>query len=207
MWLGDNFSEEKFMKLSVSGIMQMGMSGIPLVGADICGFLGETNEDLCTRWHYLGAFYPFSRNHNGGSEPQEPYVFNKTAMQAMTHAIKIKYSMIRYYYTELFMLSLKGEGTFYKPLFFEFPEDPKASNTTIEFNIMLGSALKLSINSENITVPATQYYFPSGVWCLLSGNTGTENCFNAPAEGSLKEYPSGLTDYQLHIREGYIVPM
>ena len=65
-WLGDNFSEEKFMKLSVSGIMQMSMFGIPLSGSDICGFLGDTNEDLCTKWHYVGAFYPFSRNHNGG---------------------------------------------------------------------------------------------------------------------------------------------
>jgi len=149
-WLGDNFSEEKFMKLSVSGVMQMSMFGIPLSGSDICGFLGNTNEALCTKWHYVGAFYPFSRNHNGGSEPQEPYVFSKPAMQAMTNAIKVKYSLIRYYYTELFILSLRGSGTFYKPLFFEFPEDNEASSTDIEYNVMLGSALKLSINSGDL---------------------------------------------------------
>ena len=79
-WLGDNFSEEKFMKLSVSGIMLSNMFGIPLVGADICGFLGDTTEDLCTKWHYVGAFYPFSRNHNGGNVAQEPYVWSNTAM-------------------------------------------------------------------------------------------------------------------------------
>ena len=43
-WLGDNFSKEIYMQLSVSGIMQMGIFGIPLSGADICGFLDDTNE-------------------------------------------------------------------------------------------------------------------------------------------------------------------
>jgi len=126
-WLGDNFSEEKFMKLSVSGVMLSNIFGIPFVGSDICGFLGDTNEALCTKWHFVGAFYPFSRNHNGGLKAQEPYVWNLTAQAHMRDAIKLKYSLIRYYYTSLFILSTQGTGgTFYKPLFFEFPDDLNA---------------------------------------------------------------------------------
>lgn len=64
------------MGQSVLGVMSMNMFGVPFVGSDICGFGGTTNGELCARWHWVGAFQPFSRNHNGyGEIPQEPYVF------------------------------------------------------------------------------------------------------------------------------------
>ncbi len=180
------------------------MFGIPLSGADICGFLDNTNEDLCTKWHFVGAFYPFSRNHNGGKVDQEPYVWSPSAQGHMRDAIRIKYSLIRYYYTSLFDISTGGSGTFYKPMFFEFPEDIKATSN-IEGNVMLGSALKLSINSWALDVNTYQFYFPKGTWCRINGNTNGENCFYTA--GEYKTYPSGLSDFQLHLREGYIVPM
>jgi len=80
-WLGDNHRTWQDMKLSIAGIMNFNMFGIPLIGADTCGFFPEDgmtkaeSDEICGRWYQLSTFYPFAhinRNIEGG-EPTEPY--------------------------------------------------------------------------------------------------------------------------------------
>ena len=92
-WLGDNFGEWDNLKTSIIGMLEMNQFGIPLVGADICGFFGDADEEMCARWHLLGAFYPFSRNHNElGTADQDPGMWPSVAENAK------KALMVKLYY-------------------------------------------------------------------------------------------------------------
>lgn len=112
-------------------------------------------------------------------------------------AMYTKFHMIRYFYTELTMSSRDG-GAFYKPLFFEYPNDVKALDAPQELNIMLGSALKLSVNSNTLNKNMTDFYFPAGHWCSLLKASGTNTCFYSPGQ----DYPlnSKAYDAYVHLR-------
>ena len=60
-WLGDNSATWEDLKAAIIGVQEFNLFGIPYVGADVCGFRLETNEELCLRWQQLGAFQSFYR--------------------------------------------------------------------------------------------------------------------------------------------------
>ncbi len=68
-WLGDNSSVWEHLAASLPMLMNMGLSGMPFVGVDIGGFMGDTDGELLARWAQAGAFYPFCRNHSAIGTP------------------------------------------------------------------------------------------------------------------------------------------
>ena len=116
--------------------------------------------------------------------------------------MRTKYCLIRYYYTHMFLLHLQGGEPFYRPLFFDFPED---YNTYSDFsnNVMLGPALKLSVLSNAIGVNSTNFYFPAGTWCNVF-DPG-EKCFKT--DGVTQKRNSKAYDYYVHLRQGFIIPI
>lgn len=87
-WLGDNESTFEMLKQSISGIFNYNIFGIPMTGADICGFHKNTNDELCSRWHVLGAFYPFARNHRSKyMKDQEPWKLGPNTLNSAKLAI------------------------------------------------------------------------------------------------------------------------
>ncbi|XP_066560306.1 lysosomal alpha-glucosidase isoform X2 [Amia ocellicauda] len=109
-WTGDVQSSWEHLRLSVPAMLLFGLYGVPLVGADVCGFEGDASEELCVRWTQLGAFYPFMRNHNDRpNKPQEPYVFGREAQAAMRSALELRYSLLPLLYTLFYRAAIAAE--------------------------------------------------------------------------------------------------
>lgn len=96
------------------------MFGIPYIGADICGFIFNTTEEMCERWMEVGAFYPFARNHNNiDSTDQDPAVWPDTVAQSGRKALNIRYRLLPYLYTLFYQSHLYG-STVVRPLWHEY---------------------------------------------------------------------------------------
>ena len=205
-WLGDNFSNYANLKNSISGIFNFNIFGIPFTGSDICGFMDNAYRELCIRWYNLGVFYPFSRNHNFfNTRDQFPWSFGNNkdydTINIIKKDINYRYSLLRYMYSQFFLISLNEKGSFFKPLMFEFPEE-KTSYEDIESKIMFGEAFLLCTfyeRSEGIKkfkLPNANFNdYPTG-----------KSIINHDQENKIIELSGKLDKIYIFLRGGFIVP-
>jgi len=149
----------------------------------------------------LGAFYPFMRNHMiGDTLDHFAYSLGERVLQASIASIKLRYSIIKYYYS--IFVSNQGTGSVFRPLFFDFINDPTL--LSLETQFLLGSALMVSaITQEGQT--DVYAYFPSGSsWYHFSTGELLQEINDAPQNLS---FPTPLNEtLPIFIRGGFIVP-
>lgn len=199
-WLGDNTASWEQMEWSITGMLEFSLFGTPLVGADICGFVAETTEELCRRWMQLGAFYPFSRNHNAdGYQHQDPAFFgqNSLLVKSSRHYLNIRYTLLPFLYTLFYKAHMFGE-TVARPVLHEFYEDTSSWIEDTEFlwgpALLITPVLKEGAESVNAFIPdATWYDYETGA--------------KRPWRKQRVDIPLPADKIGLHLRGGYIIPI
>nr|XP_007970400.2 sucrase-isomaltase, intestinal [Chlorocebus sabaeus] len=199
-WLGDNTASWEQMEWSITGMLEFSLFGIPLVGADICGFVAETTEELCRRWMQLGAFYPFSRNHNSdGYEHQDPAFFGQDSLlvKSSRHYLTIRYTLLPFLYTLFYKAHVFGE-TVARPVLHEFYEDTNSWIEDTEF--LWGPALLITpvLKQGADTVSA---YIPDAIWYDY------ESGAKRPWRKQRVDMYLPADKIGLHLRGGYIIPI
>ncbi|KAB0404155.1 hypothetical protein E2I00_018887 [Balaenoptera physalus] len=161
-WLGDNAATWNDLRWSIPGMLEFNLFGIPMVGSDICGFTLDAPEELCRRWMQLGAFYPFSRNHNGqGYKAQDPASFGADSLllNSSRHYLTIRYALLPYLYTLFYRAHSQGD-TVARPLLHEFYED---SNTwDVHQQFLWGPGLLITPVLAEASAPTETHW-----WSLL----------------------------------------
>ncbi|KAJ9115910.1 hypothetical protein QFC22_005053 [Naganishia vaughanmartiniae] len=193
-WLGDNYALWEYMKYSIQGVLQFQLFQIPMVGADVGGFNRNTDEELANRWHSLGAFTPFFRNHNTKTAlSQEPFRWDSVAEAART-AIKARYQLLPYWLS-LFADAAHWGTPVARALFYEFDDVAYAN---IDEQFMIGDSLLVTPVLRPNATTVTGYLPPHH-------NTMWRNWFTHEEVGGSKDkvtLDAPLGTINVHIRSG-----
>jgi len=197
VWTGDNSSCWEHLAESVPMLLNLGLSGVPICGADAGGFLDDCTGELLARWTQLAAFTPFFRNHaNNESCPQEPWVFGEEIESICRGFITLRYQLLPYLYSTFAEAETSG-APIMRPLVWHHANDPIAAKCGDQF--LLGRDLMVApVVQKDAT--ARSIYFPSGLWFDFWTGAMVEG-------GQHIARPVELATCPLYLRGGAIVPM
>jgi hypothetical protein len=166
-WLGDNAATWDDLRRSVTGVLEAGLYGNPLPGADVCGFLFNTTAELCGRWAAAAAFQPFIRDHSDlMAGRQELYRWPETAAAARA-ALGVRYRLLPVWYGAAATAAATGCPAA-RPLWFGWPADPGSVGAGSDEAWLVGDGL-LAAPALRPGVETVIAYLPPGRWYDWAG--------------------------------------
>lgn len=210
-WTGDNSSTWNHLGMTVPQIINLGLSGFAMSGADVGGFAGSPSADLLTKWVELAAFQPVFRIHSAkGTRMHEVWVDGPEHESIRRRFIEERYRLMPYLYTVAEETSRDGIPID-RPLFLEYPDDFTGGT---EF--MVGSKIVIAPSASlEDTVPYS-VHLPPGTWYdywsgerVQSGEVAAvdlEQRDKVVAQKSLMVTPK-LDQLPVFVRGGSIVPI
>ena len=210
-WTGDNTSSWNHLRLTTPMLLNLGLSGFGLCGADAGGFIGTPGPELLTRWTELATFQPIDRNHsNKGSGDKEVWVHGPEQEAIRRRYIEERYRLLPYIYTAVEELSRTGLPVV-RPLFLEFP------NATTDLHPLdLDAGNEFLFGPDLLVAPSPfpeqpdsyEVKLPQGVWYdYWSGEKVQAAASEKDANsGNLLIQPK-LDTLPVYVRGGAILPL
>lgn len=167
-WTGDNYSVDAEVFGSMTQVMQNGLGGVLLGGADIPGFFGNPSEEIWVRFYQTGMYYPFMRAHcDIFNTDREPWLQTQRVQNAIRDSINRRYDMIHYIYSNFYRATITGVPLV-RPVWFDFAD--QKDFVTIESQFMFGDSIMVSPKIttptevlEKLHLQEVTYMLPSGV--------------------------------------------
>ena len=223
-WTGDNSSTWNHLRQTTPQLLNLGLSGFSLSGADVGGFAGSPPPDLLTRWLMLAAFQPIDRDHSAkGTRDHEPWVDGPAQEDIRRRYIEERYRLMPYLYTTAEETSRDGIPIL-RPLFLEFPhatsdDHPLDQDAPGEF--FFGPSILVAASPSPEEVAPYTVSLPSGLWYnYWTGEKldrrapiGTRDLeIRDPTAAATPALPPitvqpGPGDLPLYVRAGSILPM
>jgi alpha-glucosidase len=163
LWTGDNVSTWEHLKLSIPMNLNIGLSGVPMVGNDIGGFASRPTAELMARWMEVGAFLPFARIHYDSDakapvkQGQEPWAFGPEVEDIGRTYISLRYALLPYL-QNAFHNSAETGAPVLQPLVYQFQYDPGTYNIDDQFmfgdRMMVAPVVEEGKTSRPVYLPA-----------------------------------------------------
>jgi alpha-glucosidase len=223
-WTGDNLATWNHLRMTTPQLLNLGLSGFSLSGADVGGFGGSPSPDLLTKWLMLAAFQPIDRDHAAkGTRPHEPWADGPVQEDIRRRYINQRYLLMPYLYTTAEETSHTGIPII-RPLFLEYPHatadnHPLDNDAPGEF--FFGPSILVAESPLPDDVAPYQVHLPPGIWydywtgakldrrqTLTSHDLEIRSptATNKPQLKPLMVHPA-LGDLPIYVHAGAIIPM
>jgi alpha-glucosidase len=167
-WTGDNSSTWNHLRMTVPQLVNLGLSGFSLAGADVGGFAGSPPPDLLTKWIEISAFQPIDRDHSAkGTRMHEVWVDGPQQENIRRRFIEERYRLMPYLYTTAEETSHDGLPID-RPLFLEFPHATDDGSPydliTGGSEFLFGSRILVAPNPSPEEIAPYTVHLPPGTW-------------------------------------------
>lgn len=196
VWTGDAASNWPALAMQLPMMMNMGLSGVPMVGSDVGGWEGGATPELFARWVEVGSISPFFRAHVQTTAPnQEPWEFGSEVEEISRIHISERYRLLPYWYSLMHLSSLTGDPVI-RPLVYEF--QPQTAIWDIGDQAMIGPWLMIApVVEQGASQKAV--VLPEGRWLEYHSGAHFVGPVTLNTEVTLQAMP-------MYLREGAIVP-